>query len=66
VAHALRGAARVLPPEMQSSLPGPAVEGAWERWGIHGRRLESLEYSAGRAHVIEHVSALVDHRGAAA
>jgi hypothetical protein len=55
VAEALRGALRTLPEEMRSELPEPARNGDWERYGIHGHRLESEEYRATLAHVTERV-----------
>jgi hypothetical protein len=55
VAHALIGATRALPATVSSALPEAAADGGWERWGIHGRDLESQEYAAARAHVIERV-----------
>ena len=57
VARALAGALRALPVRSKSSLPAAAEDGAWERWGIHGARLEADEYAAGRAHVFERVRA---------
>ena len=59
VAVALLGALRGLPTEMRSDLPQPAANGGWERWGIHGHRLESEEYTAALAHLIERVSVRV-------
>ena len=58
VAGALLGAIRALPQQMRSQLPGPASDGGWERWGIHGHRLEAGEYAAARAHVIARVRAM--------
>jgi hypothetical protein len=55
VAEALRGALRTLPKEMRSELPEPARNGDWERWGIHGHRLESEQYRETLAHVTERV-----------
>jgi hypothetical protein len=57
VAGALEGALRALPAHAKPSLPSAAEYGAWERWGIHGARLEAEEYAAGRAHVVERVRA---------
>jgi hypothetical protein len=57
VARALAGALRALPVRSKSSLPAAAEDGAWERWGIHGARLEADEYAAGRAHVVRRVRA---------
>jgi hypothetical protein len=59
VAEALLGAIRALPRQMQSSLPGSAADGGWERWGIHGHGLESGEYAAALIHVIGRVQARV-------
>jgi len=59
VGEALRGAIRALPKQMRSSLPEPAADGGWERWGIHGHRLESEEYAAALAHVVARVRARV-------
>jgi hypothetical protein len=55
VGAALLGALRVVPREMRSELPEPASDGGWERWGIHGHRLESEEYGAALAHLTERV-----------
>jgi hypothetical protein len=66
VAEALLGAIRVLPETMHSQLPAGAAEGGWERWGIHGARLESEEYRAARVHVVARVQALVAPARAAA
>jgi hypothetical protein len=65
VAHALLAAARVLPATMRSTLPKPAVGGAWERWGIPGLELESASYAATRANLIERVQALAAPLGVA-
>jgi len=59
VAQALAGALRVLPRQMHSNLPAPAQAGAWECWGIHGQALESAEYEATRAHVLQRARALI-------
>jgi hypothetical protein len=59
VAEALLGAIRALPRQMQSSLPGSAADGGWERWGIHGHGLESEEYAAALIHLIGRVQARV-------
>ncbi|HEY0463400.1 MAG TPA: hypothetical protein VGC79_04285, partial [Polyangiaceae bacterium] len=58
VESALRGAIRVLPEQMRSSLPEPAANGAWEAWGIHGEALEREEYSAARADLVRRVERL--------
>lgn len=44
VAHALVGALAALPAALHTPLPEGAVDGSWERWGIHGRALEAEEY----------------------
>jgi hypothetical protein len=59
----LLGALRTLPDQMHSDLPAGAVEGGWERWGIHGRELERSAYTAGRAHVVSRVQAAVAKSG---
>jgi hypothetical protein len=59
VGVALLGALRALPREMRSELPAPAADGGWERWGIHGQRLESEEYEAALAHVAGRVNGRV-------
>jgi hypothetical protein len=59
VGEALLGAIRALPKQMNSQLPKPASEGGWERWGIHGRGLEAVEYAAALAHVTQRVHAMV-------
>ena len=65
VLDALRGAARALPATMVSVLPAGAADGAWERYGIHGRALEAAEYRTGREDLIRRVDALCGHRAAA-
>ena len=62
VASALLGATRALPKQMPSQLPEAAADGGWERWGIHGRRLESEEYAAALAHLVRRVQTLVSAR----
>lgn len=59
VGDALLGAIRALPKQMHSQLPEPASGGGWERWGIHGHRLESEQYVAALEHLIERVRARV-------
>ena len=59
VAHALSGAARVLPHHLASDLPAPARDGGWEAWGIHGLALEHEEYTAARADVTQRVQRLI-------
>jgi hypothetical protein len=59
VASALLGATRTLPARLTSSLPKPAVDGSWERWGIHGAALEQQEYAAARAALVTRVHALL-------
>ena len=67
VRAALLGALCGLPNEMRTSLPEPAANGGWERWGIHGHALENEEYAAALAHLTARVQALVttSHRTAA-
>jgi hypothetical protein len=57
VAQALRGALRSVPTRMHSTLPAPARDGAWERWGIPGQALESEEYQAARTQLIRRIEA---------
>jgi hypothetical protein len=64
VDHALLGAIQVLPTEMKSELPAEAADGAWERWGVHGRRLEEQEYLVARRQLIERVLVLAASRAA--
>jgi hypothetical protein len=52
VAQALLGAVRRLPTQMHSTLPEPARDGGWERWGVPGQALEGEEYQAARAQVV--------------
>jgi hypothetical protein len=59
VAEALRGAIGAIPMRARSSLPRAALEGTWERWGIHGEALEREEYSATRSYVIERVAKML-------
>lgn len=65
VAQAIEGALPVLPLRMHSSLPEPAVSGAWEPWGIHGAALEQAEYAAARADLIARVQRLTQRAKAA-
>lgn len=65
VESALLGAVRVLPGRMRSSLPEPAVNGAWEPWGIHGEALEREEYAAARADVVQRVGKLIARQSSA-
>ncbi len=58
VAHALRGALRAIPEQIDSGLPGEARAGAWEPYGIHGAALESEEHAKARADVLRRVDAL--------
>jgi hypothetical protein len=60
VAHALLGAVRMLPKEMQSELPPAARSGEWERFGIHGSELERDEYVLTRAHLANRVRILTE------
>jgi len=53
VQEALLGALGALPKQMRSELPQAARDGGWERWGIHGHALESEEYAAALAQVVE-------------
>jgi hypothetical protein len=62
VAQALLGAIATLPQHMRSQLPAAAADGGWERWGIHGHALESEEYRAARAHLVQRVQARVSER----
>jgi len=59
VAQALRGAIAALPDKLSSSLPEGAVGGGWEPFGIHGEALETQEYTAARAQVVERVDAMI-------
>lgn len=65
VAHALVGAARVLPPSLGSTLAPASHGGAWERWGIPGAALEAAELAKTRADVVRRVEALVRPYGVA-
>jgi hypothetical protein len=58
VAHALRGALRSIPETVRSPLPEAARGGAWERWGIHGSRLEQEEYVLARQHLVSRLTAM--------
>ena len=55
VSQALLAALGTLPQEMDSGLPEEASGGAWEKWGIHGHRLEAEEYRAALAHLVRRV-----------
>ncbi|MEQ1501949.1 MAG: ferritin-like domain-containing protein [Myxococcota bacterium] len=46
VRRALVAAAAAIPPEIRSSLPESAHDGAWERYGLPGRALEQAQYTA--------------------
>jgi hypothetical protein len=58
IVHALRAATRTLPSSVQTSLPQAAVAGDWERFGIHGRALESEQYALTHADVVARVMRL--------
>lgn len=66
VADALHGAARALPHQLNSELPEAARDGGWERWGIHGSRLEHTEYAAARVHLVERLNKMLTVPAAAA
>ncbi len=55
VAHALVGSLAALPVAMRTPLPEGAVDGSWERWGIHGRALEAEEYDRALVDLTERV-----------
>lgn len=59
VAHALTGAARMLPQRMASPLPDAARGGGWERYGIQGHALEAEEHAKARAELVLRVHKLV-------
>jgi len=59
VAHALASAVSVLPASMTSPLPTEAAAGGWERWGIMGSALETLEYERARSALVRRVAELV-------
>lgn len=63
VAEALRGALRALPEGVHSDLPAAAEEGAWERWGIHGRALEAAELAGTRADLVRRVQRMIGAQG---
>jgi hypothetical protein len=59
VARALSGAVQALPRQMRSPLPEPARDGGWQRYGIHGHRLESEAYARARADLVLRVHRLI-------
>ena len=66
VANALLGAIGTLPTQTHSQLPEPAIDGGWEKWGIHGRTHEAHEYFAARAHIVQRVQRMVVGRSSQA
>lgn len=66
VASALHGALRALPSQMRSAIPGPARDGAWERYGVHGEALEAEEFSKARVELTKRVQSLTARRALAA
>jgi hypothetical protein len=62
VAHALRGALRVVPSRIGSPLHAEAADGSWERWGIPGHALEEGEYASARAQVARRLEQITSAR----
>jgi hypothetical protein len=50
----------------RASLPAPAEDGGWERFGIHGRALEAEELASTRADIVRRVEAMIGSARAAA
>lgn len=59
VAEALEGALKTIPRSMSTPLPEPAVEGGWERYGIHGRALEGELFASTRADLVRRVEQMI-------
>jgi hypothetical protein len=66
VAAALEGALKTIPRGMTTAIPEPAVDGGWERFGIHGRALEGEMFADTRADLVRRVAQMVGARGAMA
>lgn len=66
VAAALSGALRALPRAMHGDIPADAEYGAWERYGIHGRALESAEFTKTRTDLVARVERMVAPQAVAA
>jgi hypothetical protein len=62
VAEALEGALKTIPRTMSTPLPEPAVEGGWERYGIHGRALEGELFASTRADLVRRVEKMIGDR----
>ena len=60
VAHALRGAAAVLPAHPATGLPPESRDGSWEAFGIHGAALEEEQYGRARAALTERVKTMTE------
>jgi len=56
VRRALLGALDALPETMHSPLPDAANDGAWEKYGIHGRALEASAWTRVRGRLVERVT----------
>jgi hypothetical protein len=59
VRQALVAAAAAISPEIRSPHPGPALQGAWERYGIPGRALEQEQYDAALSELRERLARLL-------
>lgn len=59
VGTALRGAALAIPTTPRPSSPAAALDGSWERHGIHGAALERREYTRTRADLLRRLDALM-------
>jgi hypothetical protein len=58
VVAALKGALAALPSKPQSTFSAEARHGGWERYGLHGARLEEEEHASTRAFLEERVAAI--------
>jgi hypothetical protein len=59
VRDALGKTLRELPAVMTGDAPAAASDGAWEAWGVQGRRLEAEAWSAARAGAVRKLSSLL-------
>ena len=66
VAAALEGALKTIPRTMTTAIPEPAVDGGWERHGIHGRTLEGEMFASTRADLVRRVGQMIGARRAMA
>lgn len=59
VACILRGALRRLPRRMTAPAPDAAKSGAWEKWGVHGERMDEGAWNDTRARALQTMHAIL-------